>query len=223
MPPRLRLRPNLAASRDRMAAPKMVHLEPAPESCLARLLMFLFAWGWVSLPFVQRIAMAAVRDIQVAKATKCSFDDLDFLANMGTKGLFPANMYRDLMKNHIEPTGFSPPGSFYLPLKVGPTDIRRVHQAIILPHVWFADMYHNHPDAFKSRVAPGEASLERWWHDMESHPIMRSNPFEGRPEYRQRCIPIRIHGDAVPVVGTGKVWQKMMDVYSWTRSRARTI
>ena len=29
-------------------------------------------------------------------------------------------------------------------------------------------------------------------------------------------MPIRIHGDEVPVTGCGKTWQRMFDVYSWT-------
>ena len=34
-------------------------------------------------------------------------------------------------------------------------------------------------------------------------------------QWQQNTIPLNLHGDAVPTVGCGKVWSKMMQAYSW--------
>ena len=36
-----------------------------------------------------------------------------------------------------------------------------------------------------------------------------------RPDMREKCIPLAIHGDGTPVTGVGKAWSKQYDVWSW--------
>jgi hypothetical protein len=41
---------------------------------------------------------------------------------------------------------------------------------------------------------------------METHPQMSSHPLRGRADYRQKAIPLSLHGDGVPVAGVGKAF-----------------
>ena len=162
------------------------------QSLLGKLLVSLFCWGWISLPFVQRIAMAAVRDIEYAKAYDYNFVDLEFLAQLGNDGEQPGNMYRQ-WSNHINTTGWHKPTEVSVPMQVKPQQVKNVKQHILFPHVVFADLYRNDPAAFEARVAPGEEVLEQWWADMQGHPLMRDTPFAGRQNYRCHTLNTTIH------------------------------
>ena len=48
-----------------------------------------------------------------------------------------------------------------------------------------------------------------------SHPCMVG--FKGcKPQWQRWTLPVNLHGDAVPTVGCGKIWSKMLQAYSWT-------
>jgi hypothetical protein len=82
--------------------------------------------------------------------------------------------------------------------------------------VLFADIYHKYPEVWKSRIASSKEVIEDFWAQMEDHPLMQCTPLAGRANYRQTMVPLRLHGDEVPVTGVGKAWQKMFLFLSWT-------
>jgi len=64
-------------------------------------------------------------------------------------------------------------------------------------------------------VAPSIEVIENFWAAMGDHPLTTSTPIRGREEYTKLCVPLRLHGDEVPVTGVGKAWQKMYLILSW--------
>ena len=85
----------------------------------------------------------------------------------------------------------------------------------MLPHEMFAALY-NRVAYWKKQFLPGgEAELLAFWNNFDSHPAMQDGVIRSKPNYKTTCIPIAIHGDSVPCVGLGKVWAKLMQVFSW--------
>ena len=64
-------------------------------------------------------------------------------------------------------------------------------------------------------MLPDVAKLNDFWDAMEAHPNMLGHPSETRPDYRDKCVPIALHGDEVPVTGRGKCWCKCMLTFQW--------
>ena len=64
-------------------------------SMLFKHLIYLWSWGFLSLPFCQRIAMHATADITNAGGRP--YEDLSFLGQLGDTGKYPGSM-------HTEPT-----------------------------------------------------------------------------------------------------------------------
>ena len=105
---------------------------------------------------------------------------------------------------------------FLLPLRIQKDTVAERVQAIVLPHRQFANLYHKHPDRWKEIICPSQEVPKDFWQAMEDHPLMRSTPLKTKEGgYISTCIPIRIHGDDVPVVGVGKCWLEMAFVSSW--------
>ena len=44
---------------------------------------------------------------------------------------------------------------------------------------------------------------------------MLGHPVQDRHGWERLCIPLGVHGDGVPVVGIGKAWSKVLNVWSW--------
>ena len=119
------------------------------------------------------------------------------------------------LKVHLPKPSFQA-DRFMLPLRVRKDMVAERLQAIVLPHRQFANLYHKHPDRWKELICPSQEVLKDFWQAMEHHPLMRSTPLKTKEGgYMSNCIPIRIHGDDVPIVGVGKCWQKMSSVFSW--------
>lgn len=181
-------------------------------SALFGLLIFLWSWGYLSLPFVQKIAMAACTDLTNAKAAP--YPDLTMLSRLGASGKHPNHMFKGLI-NNLEPPRLTPALSTPLPIKVSPHVVEDRTQSIFLPHVLFSDIYHKYPSVWKSRLAPSTEVIDEFWTAMDDHPLVRCTPIASRENYRQLCVPLRVHGDEVPATGVGKAWQKMFLILSW--------
>ena len=68
-------------------------------------------------------------------------EDLNVMANLGTKGEFPNNCRRDLL-NVLPASEFGEPLSMKLPIKVGPKGLnlfKYVNQSMVLPHMFFRE------------------------------------------------------------------------------------
>jgi hypothetical protein len=80
----------------------------------------------------------------------------------------------------------------------------------------FSALYDTHNDLFVSRMAGGgQEKVVEFWQAMEGHPQYQSHPLRRRRNHRQRCIPLGLHADGVPISGIGKSWGRSVDVISW--------
>jgi hypothetical protein len=95
---------------------------------------------------------------------------------------------------------------------------RETHdQAIALPHMVFAGLFHEDFQTFKDLLLPGGAlQLKSYWESMQRHPALCGHPVTGVHHWQENSIPISIHGDGVPITGVGKAWSKGMEIYSWS-------
>ncbi len=167
------------------------------------------------MPVIQRIAALACKDVANAVVEQKGFADLGVLSSLGSGGAFPGNMHADLTRK-LAATRLSPPLRLEIPAKLGPGIVRACEQPVLAPHVLFSDLYHSYPEAWSSRVAPAADVMEKFWREMEGHPCLQAGgALKERPNYRCKAVPLKLHGDGVPITGTGKAWVKMMDVFSW--------
>ena len=179
-------------------------------------LIYLWSWGFLSLPFCQRIAMHACADITSAGGHPQT--DLDFLAHIGTDGLYAGNMKDELMRR-LKPPDIDPPLQCRLPYKTKPGVVEEQDANVLLPHALFSNIYHSYPAIFNTRIMQSQAALEEFWDQMDGHPLLDHMQLKNREDgYRSNAIPLRIHGDDTPVTGIGKSWTKVCLFFSWTKS-----
>ena len=177
-------------------------------------------WGHISLPSLQQIAGAAAKDIAAVRSTPLlNLWDLTALAQLGGSGARPQHMHRQVLL-HIGPTTLSPVITASIPLKLQ-GGVRDIEQCIVLPHVLFAQIYHEYPAVWKKRILPSTEALQEFWDDMQTHPMMPGHPIRQREHFERLCVPFTLHGDGCPMTGAGKSWCKMMDIFSWTSWFAR--
>ena len=90
-------------------------------------------------------------------------------------------------------------------------------QNIQLPHLHFHSMYKNHKELFFKHFWPQKPhSLSSFWQKFSKHISMKEHPALQREDSFNLALPLKIHGDAMPVTGIGKVWSKGMLVMSWS-------
>lgn len=179
-------------------------------SALAEWLQQEWAWGRFSPQEVQHIAALSARDMRSAGATNIQ-PSLSNLSNLGSEGRHPNNVHRDLQALLKDKSSLPEALFVQMPLKN-----MSVLQAIMLPHLVFHSLFTNYKEYWASSFLPdGQRSLQRFWSNFSSHPCMEG--FEGsRPQWQKWTLPIGMHGDAVPTLGCGKVWAKLLQGYSWT-------
>ena len=180
------------------------------DSALAEFLECAWAWGDLSPQQVQVIASKALSD-----TTNCNCETqparLLKLASLGTAGAHPSNCHRDLMAYLPQQSRLPSAHQVMMPFKAGP-----LLQSLMLPHEVFSKLYHQYPEYWRSCFLPGgDKELAAFWKGFAGHPSMADGTFQSRPSYRTTLIPLGIHGDGVPITGLGKVWCKLMQVYSW--------
>ena len=126
----------------------------------------------------------------------------------------PQNMHHQLV-NSIGKHNLPTPHSFLAPLthKVIGDFSRAVD--MILPHELFAAIYHCYKKAWVNRICPSRARVEKFWESVNGTTQFLTHPVRLRPNFRSHCIPLSIHGDGTPVVGIGKAWGKLLDIWSW--------
>ena len=77
-----------------------------------------------------------------------------------------------------------------------------------MAHVLFSTIYNHYPDAWANRICPGVAAIQQFWNALANSPQLDNDDIMSRPDFKDRCIPITVHGDGVPVTGIGKSWGK---------------
>ena len=177
--------------------------QPSGDSQLANWLIEQWAWGKLSPQQVQIIASLANADIHKALETKNPLQNLEKLGTLGGPSRKSGNMHRDLVAKLA-----------HNPLQLQLFGIPLAHHGVVdqhlmLPHVLFASIYHHYPKYFFDKIM--DKDLQQQWviQVPEAQDVLRGRDLS-------KAIPISIHGDAVPVVGTGKSWSKSLDILSWT-------
>lgn len=129
---------------------------------------------------------------------------------MGNCGQHSNNMHRDLMALVKDDSQLPQPFLVSLPFKR-----QHVVQAIMLPHLVFHALWTNYKQYWETVFSLGSKdALLSFWKHFASHPCMAG--FRGINEQWQACtLPLFMHGDAVPTIGCGKVWAKLLQAYSW--------
>ena len=186
-------------------------------SSLARWLVQEAAWRTLSPQVVQKIAALAVADMEMAYGTTPNLNDLVTLSKLGTTGSYSNNVHRDLFGCKLTQSDL-PTNIVSIPMKLQITKppVNCV-QTLLLPHRLFAHWYNHHPGVFQKRICPSPQALESFWIATEAagHPALVGHDMCARANWRQRAVPIKLHGDGVPITGAGKAWSKSVDVYSW--------
>ena len=205
MPPRGGIRQRAARRREQD--------ENRPSS-LATFLTLQVLRGFMSVPVANRIAKHAKRDLEYAaqRGPDFMFNDLDTIAQLGgAAGRGKAGrMYQELMSKLVTPS--IPLFRAIIPLDLQERVPRLVEQCMLLPHVVFSSMYHHYHASFIKRICPSSETLRDFWTKLERHPLLHNHPVRRIRGWRDRCVPLSIHGDGVPCVAVGKSWGKSMEV-----------
>ena len=177
------------------------------QSALYELLMIHFAKGEMSGALVHTIAKAAQKDLENA-ASGLKITQLQKIASLEHARNLGPSLTRMMSKESTLPD----PLQVHIPMKGCADDTPSA--ALLLPHEIFASMYHK-DQGWEKCILPEPNKLPSFWDCFEGHPCMQSHPCKARRGWKQRTIPLGLHGDEVPVLGTGKIWCKCALVFSW--------
>jgi hypothetical protein len=84
-----------------------------------------------------------------------------------------------------------------------------VENAMLLPHLVFAALFEESPQAFQDHLLPGgPQQVTAFWESMSDHPALVAHPMLDVADWKHVMVPLSIHGDGVPVTGTGRSWAK---------------
>ena len=129
-------------------------------------------------------------------------DDLQVLADIGSGGKYANKMHVDLLKSFSFKTTFQEPHG-------------EQSQTMLLPHEMFATIAESYRTTWHRSIYPGEHKLLEFWETAQNHPLLKDHPVREREDWTKYCIPFGLHGDGVPVVGLGKAWSKILNVFSF--------
>ena len=179
------------------------------EVCQSMLLQYLltcFAWG------VQRIAALAVADFEKSQSHPEVLQDLSKCASIGFAGVYSNKCHSDLMRLVEHTTSMGPLRTARVPFKA-PVGEKEV--AFLLPPELFSRIYHFYPDTWNKSILPSTSELRDSWQAQDGHKQMIGHPVRARNGYEHMCLPIGVHGDDVPITGSGKGWMRKMTQFSW--------
>ncbi|CAE7463162.1 unnamed protein product, partial [Symbiodinium sp. CCMP2592] len=182
------------------------------DSGLAQFLEEAWAWGDLTPQQVQRIAALTKKDMLAAGLTESDVPGrLKKLAEIGTAGAHSNNCHRDLMAYLPGKCKLPRPFQEVLPFKTGQSA-----QAFMLPHEVFSALYHHYPGYWQASFLPGGVpALQAFWKHFDKHPCMADGTLADKDDFRKTCLPLALHGDAVPTTGLGKVWAKLLQTFNW--------
>ena len=146
-----------------------------------------------------------------------AYPDLAVLKALGSRGLHSNNCHRDLIahvKCHCKHAALH----VQVPLRIGFNMFKLFTTAMMLPHLWFALIYHKYASSWTSRIYGSAERLRLFWTEMARSPMSPMcaiHPVKARTDHKTKCIPFTIHGDAVPTVVVGKSWSRSLCVFSF--------
>ena len=117
--------------------------------------------------------------------------------------LSPGHEHRDLTRKlGVGQNNIPKPCMVTLPLKVENTKPEQTIDApypILFPHELLANMYLEHREEF-DKYCLGDMALADFWSCFnESDPRLAGHPLCSVPDYQNKVVPLRLHGDGVPV------------------------
>ena len=80
-----------------------------------------------------------------------------------------------------------------------------VRQEMIAPHLLIYIMFTYFYDAFQKCILVPSDVLPKFWDDMIGNPMVEQG-ITDIPDYRTKCVPMKIHGDGIVCVGRGQTW-----------------
>ena len=174
------------------------------KSELAELLLDLWTCGELSAPKVFEIASAAKRDgIQTR-----NMDEVIRVSDPERRRmheLLPQSFTSRFLSSHR------------LIYKVGRAALSPQDTKMISPHALFAAIWSLSPDYFVKKLCGDSPNrIASFWDRMRGHPACpEGGVLRLRPDLRERCIPLGLHGDGVAVTGISKSWSKSVDALTW--------
>ena len=180
-------------------------------SALGKLLVELWAWGDISSPMVQRIADAAVADGATHKEVLA-------LQELGSHGKHLRNVHQQLVAKVSSGHLTQAVSEHKIYMKKAAGGIVFTQHTMLLPREVFSTIYHCHKDVFLQRFCGGALSnIKAFWKAMRGNPAYESHPMNiSSPEHVDKCIPLSLHGDAVPVANIGRSSQTSIEAYSFS-------
>ena len=189
------------------------------HSLLATLLLREVLWGTLSCNKAQRIALASAKDTAVAMKDGAIHEDITVLSKLGTKGFHRGHVWRDLKRKLRRSNIKCTPVAVPLKAYNGRDEASITGTVgIVYPHEVFHTLHTHHPEKFKETMLGGdESNVPAYWDKMTRHPSYASHPMhKHRWPFKEKAVPIRIHGDETPATAIGKSWVKMIDATSWS-------
>ena len=197
-------------TRQRLAdAAAAIPLNQPRPSRVANMLLHDWSWGLMPATKVQKTCQGILEDNDdMGQATH---PEVRKLASLGNSGQTPGNCNRDLACGKLKkPPVMTALTSFQVRLKTSALTHRDVQSKVLWPHQLFALLYKHHKDTFTQRILGGSSgNLPRFWEAMANNSsAYANNPVRFREDHMQRCVPISLHGDAVPVNNQGRTYAK---------------
>ena len=88
-------------------------------------------------------------------------------------------------------------------------------QTILHPHVVFSWLSQLSACCFFAWVVTDLNAVTRFWKSIPTTTQYVEHSVRKKRNHKKRATPTFLHGDGVPVVGVGKAWSKLVDVWSW--------
>ena len=186
-----------------------------------------WSWGKVSASDVQKNCMYQLHDQEaVLKSVGVSPDhclsSLRFLSGLGSSGRHPSNIRQQLVTllgepscphpfvSRVELTVLKPRGGE----ETSPTEF-----PVLLPHELFSHIFEHFPQRFDDIFCNGGgvANLRDFWDGAVAlrDPRLKFHSAAHAPRWRERCVPLSLHGDAVATTKIGQSGTRSFDVFSW--------
>ena len=167
----------------------------------------------LSANFIQQIAMAASKD-------GLAHPDVIKLSKLGSEGRWANNVPRDFLSKLPKGTMHNAVSTIQVPMKNGGIGNAWSWQPldIMYPHKVFSILYHSYHEHFESRMVGTFDTLRKFWEVLADIgcPQYAQHPVRSRANHRTHGIPIKLHGDGVPVAGVGKSWGKSLNIYTFS-------
>ena len=175
--------------------------------------MTLFTWEEFSPQRCQHIAALALEDLEKHHTNKHIVSDLKALASIGSNGAYPNKMHQGFLTQRTKNISKVPQSYLFNAKFKSPVGVQ--NQSLLLPHELFATIAAEYQTTWFKSICPNQSNLETFWETAVNHPLLHDHPVLHREHWRRYAVPIALHGDGVPVVGIGKAWTKLLNVFSW--------